>query len=203
MGLETGNFISDLDVANPVPTDKRRFGDDHFRLLKSVLRNTLPNADGAINPSVEEFNHLVGVTSLIQNQLDAKLAAASLDALIQAYNYAVRTSTNVWTQTQAIPPVDLGTDSGVISVDLRDSTGFILTLDGDATLSFSNTQNGQGLVFKITQGGAGSYTITWPGTVHFENQTPPILTTTVGAYDVIAGKYIDGNFVAGILKNLG
>ena len=76
MGLEGGTFIDDLVVTNPTTSDKRRQGDDHLRLLKIVLKNTFPNADGAINPSVNEFNFLVGVTSLIQDQLDAKLSIA-------------------------------------------------------------------------------------------------------------------------------
>lgn len=45
MGLETGTYISDLDVANPVgATDKRHQGDNHIRLVKSVLKTTFPNA---------------------------------------------------------------------------------------------------------------------------------------------------------------
>lgn len=86
MGLETGTFISDLVITNPTTTDKRREGDDHFRLIKSVLKNTFPNADGAINPTVAEFNFLVGVTSLIQDQLDAKLVIADApgDGLVEA-----------------------------------------------------------------------------------------------------------------------
>lgn len=76
MGLEVGTFIDDLVITNPTTTDKRREGDDHFRLIKSVLKNTFPNADGAINPTVAEFNFLVGVTALIQDQLDAKYGVA-------------------------------------------------------------------------------------------------------------------------------
>lgn len=45
MGLETGTYVSDLDVANPVgATDKRHQGDNHLRLIKSVLKTTFPNA---------------------------------------------------------------------------------------------------------------------------------------------------------------
>ncbi len=84
MGLESGNYISDLVVTNPTSTDKRRQGDDHFRLIKNVLKNTLPNASAAINPSVAEFNYLVGVTSLVQTQLDAKFAIADVPALAGA-----------------------------------------------------------------------------------------------------------------------
>lgn len=42
MSLETGTFISDLDVNNPVVGDQVLQGDDHFRLIKTVLKNTFP-----------------------------------------------------------------------------------------------------------------------------------------------------------------
>lgn len=47
MGLETATFISELVDTNPVFNDKKRQGDDHLRLLKEVLQNTLPNASKA------------------------------------------------------------------------------------------------------------------------------------------------------------
>lgn len=47
MGLETATYVSDLDANNPLAADKKNQGDDHFRLLKAVLKNTLPNADRA------------------------------------------------------------------------------------------------------------------------------------------------------------
>lgn len=48
MPLEAGTFISDLVVTNPVgATDERRFGDDHLRLIKTVLKNTFPDGSRA------------------------------------------------------------------------------------------------------------------------------------------------------------
>lgn len=52
MGLETGSFINDLDVTNPVSTDKRKQGDDHLRLIKTVLKGSFPSSSKAwYNPS--------------------------------------------------------------------------------------------------------------------------------------------------------
>jgi len=76
MGLETGTFISDLVVTNPTITDKRREGDDHFRLLKNTIKNTFPNLTGAMNATQAELNFVVGVTSALQTQLDAKVGTA-------------------------------------------------------------------------------------------------------------------------------
>jgi len=42
MGLETGTYLSDLVASNPTATDDQKYGDDHLRLIKSTLQNTLP-----------------------------------------------------------------------------------------------------------------------------------------------------------------
>lgn len=47
MALESGNWISQLVQANPVATDAVSQGDDHIRLLKTVLQTTFPNASRA------------------------------------------------------------------------------------------------------------------------------------------------------------
>jgi len=46
MGLETGTYVSDLIATNPPGTDPKSQGDDHLRLIKGVLLNTFPLADG-------------------------------------------------------------------------------------------------------------------------------------------------------------
>lgn len=79
MGLETGTYIDDLVITNPLGTDDRSTADDHMRLIKKVLKNTLPNADAAINPSVAEFNLLVGLlaTASELNILDGALLSTT------------------------------------------------------------------------------------------------------------------------------
>lgn len=49
MALESATYISGLVDTNPNGSDSISQGDDHLRLIKSVLKNTLPNADEAIN----------------------------------------------------------------------------------------------------------------------------------------------------------
>lgn len=45
MGLETGTYIADLVPANPGATDLESQGDDHLRLIKSILQATFPTAN--------------------------------------------------------------------------------------------------------------------------------------------------------------
>ena len=49
MALESASFISGLVSANPPGTDVISQGDDHLRLIKTVLKASLPNANAAIN----------------------------------------------------------------------------------------------------------------------------------------------------------
>jgi len=49
MALESASFISGLVSANPPGTDAISQGDDHLRLIKTVLKASLPNADAALN----------------------------------------------------------------------------------------------------------------------------------------------------------
>src|SRR6266498_2705711 len=47
MGLETGTYVADLVSTNPISTDLESEGDNHLRLLKSVLQATFPGANRA------------------------------------------------------------------------------------------------------------------------------------------------------------
>ena len=49
MALEAASFISGLVDGNPPGTDPISEGDNHIRLIKTVLQASLPNADSAIN----------------------------------------------------------------------------------------------------------------------------------------------------------
>lgn len=48
MGLEVSTYISGLTPSWPPSGDPKSQGDDHLRLLKSVLQNTFPNASGPV-----------------------------------------------------------------------------------------------------------------------------------------------------------
>jgi hypothetical protein len=48
MGLESANYISDLNTSNPAATDAKSQGDDHLRLIKSVLKNTFAGFSGMV-----------------------------------------------------------------------------------------------------------------------------------------------------------
>ena len=68
MGLETGSTISSLITSNPTSSDPVNQGDDHIRLLKSVLQAQFPGAGGLgfaipITATEAEINALHGLTN--------------------------------------------------------------------------------------------------------------------------------------------
>lgn len=60
MGLEVATYIDDLVISNPSGTDDRSQGDDHIRLIKSVLKNTFPNITGPVTLTQDQINAVLG-----------------------------------------------------------------------------------------------------------------------------------------------
>lgn len=77
MALESANYISGLVQTNPDGTDDRTTADDHLRLVKRVVYQTFPNLAAEVSASAGELNFLVGVTSSIQTQLNARLGVSA------------------------------------------------------------------------------------------------------------------------------
>jgi hypothetical protein len=68
MGLETGSTISSFITSNPTSSDPVNQGDDHLRLIKSILKAQFPGAAGngfatAITATEAELNALHGLTN--------------------------------------------------------------------------------------------------------------------------------------------
>ena len=64
-GLETGTYISDLVATNPLGSDLASTIDDHIRLLKSTIKATFPNINGAVSATDEELSLLAGKTGTV------------------------------------------------------------------------------------------------------------------------------------------
>ena len=65
MGLETATYISQLTSTNPTASDPVSQGDDHLRLIKSVLQSQFTTLGAAaVTTTAAELNLLDGVTSV-------------------------------------------------------------------------------------------------------------------------------------------
>ena len=89
MGLETGSTISSFITSNPTSSDPVNQGDDHLRLIKSVLQAQFPGTGGlgyatAITATEAELNYVHGVTSNIQTQINNILPSGTRMPFAQA-----------------------------------------------------------------------------------------------------------------------
>ena len=84
MPVESANNISELISTNPVgASDDVSEGDDHLRLLKTVLLNDFPNINGAVTATPEQLNTLDGFTGTTANLniLSGRKLASSDDVI--------------------------------------------------------------------------------------------------------------------------
>ena len=131
MAVESATYISELVAANPVVGDPVGEGDDHLRMLKTVLKTQFSGLAGttAITPSEAELNYVDGVTSAIQTQMDTK-----------GVGDAVKADDAAWTGSQRATHI---TDNDG-SFDLDLGQNFICTPGGIFDLTFTNISNGSG-----------------------------------------------------------
>lgn len=147
MGLETGTYINSLDAANPASTDGLSQADDHFRLIKSTIKNTFPSITGAVTSTQAELNVLdgSGATTADLNKLHAVTATAAM------LNHTDGVTSNIQTQMDTKAPLASPTFTGTLVAPTANiTTANVTTVDlGDWTV----TQTGTNLVFST--GGVG------------------------------------------------
>lgn len=119
MGLETATYVSDLAPSNPATGDLRAQGDDHLRLLKSVLQATFPNASKAFRFP----------TSIAQKTANYTVAAADNGAVIPG-----SATGGAFTFTLPASP----DDGFMVYLIKTDSSTNAITIDGNG----SDTING-------------------------------------------------------------
>jgi len=137
MPIETGTSISELVKTWPLSGDPILEGDDHIRLIKSILIAQFPGASSGgfskpILSTEDELNYSQGLTGNIQQQIDAILDGGTLPA----------PSGTVMLFRQAAPPV-----GWIAQIDVTDhmlravSPGAVGIGGSDSPLSFSATHD--------------------------------------------------------------
>jgi len=149
-----------------------------------------------------EFQYLNGVTSAIQTQLDAKVDETHTgdvditgELVVQSYNETYQS---------------VSSSSNTTTINCETGNVFASTLSENTTFEFTNppaNNTAYGFSLKIVQDASASgYTLTWPTTIDWPDQTIPTLTTSANAIDQFVFYTHDGGsnwygFRAG--KNLG
>ena len=104
------------------------------------------------------------------------------------------------------PAVVVLTDSTTIAVDASLGNDFRVTIAGNRTLGNpSNPTDGQKIIFQVTQGSGGNFTLSYGSGYEFSTGLPqPTLSTTAGQTDLLAfiyneqkGKWLLAAFVSG------
>ena len=89
------------------------------------------------------------------------------------------------------PAVVKLTDAPTIAVNASLGNDFRVTVNGNRAMGNpSNPVNGQQILFQITQGAGGSFTITWGSAYDFSVALPqPTLSTAAGQTDLLGFIY--------------
>jgi len=82
------------------------------------------------------------------------------------------------------------TDAATIATDASLSNNFKVTLGGNRIMGApTSLRNGQVLVYRVTQDGTGSRTLTWASIFAWPSGTAPTLSTAAGKVDMFSGIY--------------
>ena len=137
MTVETASYISQLDPTYPAAGDPKSEGDNHLRLLKTVLKNAvLELGANAISANAAEVNYLVGVTSAVQTQLN------TLDTGKASKSGAAYTGTHDFTAAALTVPTQTTGDATTkaASTAFVSATAFNAALPGRRGMAASSSR---------------------------------------------------------------
>jgi len=138
MAKETATYISQLVATNPVASDSVSVGDDHLRMLKTVLKTQFSGLTGttAISSSEAELNILDGVTATGTelNYLDITTLGTSADSKVLTQASGVVTIAGDVVVSGTTPKITIG-DAGAEDTTLLfdgNAKDFYVALDDSA-----------------------------------------------------------------------
>ena len=98
---------------------------------------------------------------------------------------------------------DNGNSGGTKTIDWTNGNKQLLTLTAACAITFTAPTGPCNLLLRLVQGGTGSYTVTWSSTPKWSDSTVPILSTTVGAIDIISLYWNGTNYYGTANTNFG
>ena len=96
------------------------------------------------------------------------------------------------TESGALAPAVVAlTDAATITVDASAGNDFRVTIAGNRTMGNpANPSDGQQIIFQVTQGSGGSFTLAWGSGYEFSGGlSQPTLSTTAGHTDLLGFVY--------------
>ena len=186
MTVESATYIGDLNASYPAGTDAKSEGDDHLRLIKSVLKTTFPNINGAVSATDTDLSNVLPTTGgTLSGDLDLDnndiggIKTASFEA-----------------------EYDAGNSGTTKTIDWNNGLKQKLTLTGNVTVSFTAPPGpSSGLVLKIVQAAGSSYTVTWPAAAEWPASSAPTMTSSFSRHDLYLFYYDGATFYGSALQN--
>jgi hypothetical protein len=123
MALESATYISGLVTTNPTGSDSISQGDDHIRLIKTVLKNSLPNVTTATTP-------LVSLTHAIQSTTSTFRSDTYIDTGWSITHDKVSTTSTLYVHVDGMNDVfsawDGGSDHQFTDIRLSNTAGVLI-----------------------------------------------------------------------------
>ena len=121
-----------------------------------------------VTAAVTELNHVAGVTSAVQTQLDAKLETVDISSYTGDVNITGELLVDSYNETY------VALSGTTPAVNCENGNVFALSTTGNTTFTFSNppaSGTGYGFTLKLTAG--GTHTVTYPASVDWAGATAP------------------------------
>lgn len=98
----------------------------------------------------------------------------------------------------------MGSVSGTYAVDWNLSNEFFGTVTDTITFTFANALDGFRYILTLKQGGAGSYSYSFPTNVVWPDGVEPTSGSVAGAYDLFTFQYLadEDTFIGAYSRNL-
>ena len=157
-------------------------GGQSFTRRRSFTRQQAPGSEQAL--SRRKVVKALGVAAA------GTTAGAALANAVTTPARAADQATTV-EQGALAPTVVQLADAATIAVDASLGNDFRLTVGGNRTMGNpANPENGQQIIFQLTQGSGGPFAVSWGSGYEFSADLPqPTLSTTAGQTDLLGFVY--------------
>jgi hypothetical protein len=135
MALESGTYLNSLVSSNPPASDNVAQGDDHLRLIKSVLKNSFPSVDAVVNAI--HTGASAPATSLSEGMVWVDTSGGAGNHLLKFYDGSAFITLAISPETANSVDVNAGTVDGAVIGGTTAAAITGTTLTGNTSLALA------------------------------------------------------------------
>lgn len=146
----------------------------------------------SIRERVQSRGQLVNRRKVVKAAMGVAAGGAAGGALLTRSAAPALAAQDASVESGAVAPTVVAlADAATIAVDASLGNDFRATIDGNRTVGVpANPTDGQKITLQVTQGAAGSFTLSWSSAFEFSAGLPqPTLSTTAGLTDLLGFIY--------------